>query len=516
MPNKDKPLLKNPVILAILLVCGLILRLYHLGVRSLWFDEAYTIFNGQYLASVVSRLGALPDRYPSFLSDIPVYFWSLLSGRNEFTLRLFSVVFGIAAIWLIYKFGLKIFGQKTALIAAFLLAISPIHIYYSQELRPYSLILLISLGSALFLLKALEKGALAFWTGYVILNVLNIYLHYMTIFFLFAQVVFFLIFMKDYKNQIRKWIFYNSVIFVLLAPWLINSIILLKASLGPDLYLWVPSWAKTIGAKNIFFTIKNFSIGYNVEKQAYVFITVFLTGILAFGITRLKKNEVKNYVLCLCCFVLPILSMFLISKVKVWYVDRYVLGSLPFYYILIGNSLAKIRTRYAFLLLGVVALFCAFSLNNYYQSRSLDAASCIGIVYKYDYKDAADYLAQNMEDGDIVFHTSYSSTVPFMYYLKKSSLSSANERPAFVLFPANENKIEARELLLKGCKFKNIDYDDFVSGKRRIWLVCSDWFFNEKNCFDSKAYQIARWMQDNYKEKESCLFKGIILYLFER
>ncbi|MFA5200509.1 MAG: glycosyltransferase family 39 protein, partial [Candidatus Omnitrophota bacterium] len=485
MPNRDKPLLKNPVILIFLMVCGLILRFYHLGARSLWFDEAYTIFNGQYLVSVFFRFGALPDRYPSFLSDIPIYFWSLLSGRHEFTLRLFSAVFGLGAIWLIYKLGLKIFGQKTALIAAFLLAISPIHIYYSQELRPYSLILFISLGSVLFLLKALEKGALAFWAGYVILNVFNIYLHYMTIFFLFAQVIFFLIFMKDYKNQIKNWLLYNSVIFVLLVPWLINSIILLKASLGPDLYLWVPSWVKTIGGQNIFFTIKNFSLGYNVEKQVYVFITIFFLSILIFGISRLKKNEVKNYVLCLCCFVLPLLSMFLISKVKVWYVDRYVLGSLPFYYILISNSLAKIRTRYAFLILGVVTLFYAFSLNNYYQDQSLDAESCIGIVYKYNYKDAADYLAQNMEDGDMVFHTSYSSTVPFMYYLKKNSLSSANESPAFVLFPVNENKIEAKEFSLKGCKFKNIEYDDLISGKRRIWLVCSDWFFNEKNCFYS-------------------------------
>lgn len=505
------------MIMILLFTGGLILRLYGLGKHSLWFDEAYSIFNGQYLLSVISSFGVLPDRYPSFLSDIPVYLWSNCFGRDDFTLRLFSVVWGICAIPLVYKLGYMFFDRKTGFIAAFLLAFSPIHIYYSQELRGYSLIVLLGLISVLFLMKAIQRGSVRFWLGYAVSNVLNIYIHYMTVFFLLAQAVFFLIFIKEHKDKARKWLFFNVFISILLIPWLINSIYLLKIALGTDSYLWIPSWTERIGALNLFYTVKNFSIGYTVNRYIYTPITAVFIATLIFGIMNVKKKDIKMSALCLCCFFLPILSMFLISRLKVWYVDRYVLSSLPFYYILVAYGLSRIKARYVFIWLAVLIFYYAIALGNYYRGLPIDAESCIGVVNKYDYRPASAYLTESLESNDIIFHTSHSSVVPLMHYSKQKGSGSVFDKANHVVlyFAEDENKVKGKEFLLKGCKFREVDYEDIISGKGRFWLVHSDWYFDMDYYADTESYRTVRWMKRHYKEKEKKQFNGVILYLFE-
>jgi len=65
--------------------------------------------------------------------------WEFFSGRSEFALRYFSLIFGVLGVALIYRLGRRGLGTGAGVIAALLLTLQPFHTFYSQDARMYSL-----------------------------------------------------------------------------------------------------------------------------------------------------------------------------------------------------------------------------------------------------------------------------------------------------------------------------------------------------------------------------------------
>ena len=81
----------------------------------------------------------------------PLYYallhgWTAILGTGPAALRLLSVVVGVLTIPLLYLVARRMFTRRVALLATFLLTISPLHVYYSQEVRMYGLVALLSVG----------------------------------------------------------------------------------------------------------------------------------------------------------------------------------------------------------------------------------------------------------------------------------------------------------------------------------------------------------------------------------
>ena len=120
------------------------LRLYRLGAQSLWWDEAITL---HLATSTVADL--LADRAAHV--HPPLYFlllkgWVALAGPSGFSVRFFSVWFNTLLVAAVYNFGRRYLDRHTGLIAAFLTAISPLYVIYSQEARVYALLPLVYLA----------------------------------------------------------------------------------------------------------------------------------------------------------------------------------------------------------------------------------------------------------------------------------------------------------------------------------------------------------------------------------
>ncbi len=81
----------------------------------------------------------------------PLYYallhgWTALLGTGPTALRLLSVVIGVLTIPLLYLVARRLLATRAALLATFLLTINPLHVYYSQEVRMYGLVALLSVG----------------------------------------------------------------------------------------------------------------------------------------------------------------------------------------------------------------------------------------------------------------------------------------------------------------------------------------------------------------------------------
>jgi uncharacterized membrane protein len=124
------------IVLCAIVAVALILRFFRLAHQSLWVDEilSYKAF--------VSVAGV--PYWKKFLYDVhgPLYslvmhFWSAVS-KSDFWLRTPSALAGALAVYALFRWFVEIGRRECAIPAALFLALSPFHIYYSQELRFYA------------------------------------------------------------------------------------------------------------------------------------------------------------------------------------------------------------------------------------------------------------------------------------------------------------------------------------------------------------------------------------------
>lgn len=115
-----------------------LLRLYGLGQWSLWVDEAHTFRDATIDSEVFWENNV--GRYPiSALTLRTLMEQKLLGGSGEGWLRLPFAFFGILTIPAVALFGRSVIGRGPALLGALLLAAHPWHIYWSQNVRGYSI-----------------------------------------------------------------------------------------------------------------------------------------------------------------------------------------------------------------------------------------------------------------------------------------------------------------------------------------------------------------------------------------
>lgn len=132
------------IALAITLLGGL-LRLYRYNTLGLWFDEGVSIYLARLPWSSIlfniDQFDTHPPGYPLALKFVTIFLPEVVAGR------ILSLVCGTLTIYILYELARRLLGTRPALVAAFVLAISPLHLWYSQENRPFAgAVLLVALS----------------------------------------------------------------------------------------------------------------------------------------------------------------------------------------------------------------------------------------------------------------------------------------------------------------------------------------------------------------------------------
>jgi mannosyltransferase len=176
-------------IVAGLTLLGAVLRFATLGVQAYHHDEIVT-------ASRVLRVGFghAMDAVGFSESAPPLYyaltwFWTQVTGTSEWGLRSLSAVAGVATIPVAYLVGRELRGPRAGLLAAALVAVNPMLLWYSQEARAYALLGLFCALSLLFCVRALQGGERRDFTWWGVFSALALATHYFAVFPLIAEVV---------------------------------------------------------------------------------------------------------------------------------------------------------------------------------------------------------------------------------------------------------------------------------------------------------------------------------------
>jgi len=141
---------------AIILGIGFLHRLVLLGTRQLWVDELMQarIIRFASPAEILTRLREGMD-LASPLDFFVQKGLTVLLGDSAWALRLHAVVFGTLSIWIFYRVARFLFAERVARYATVLFAFYPLAYHYSQEARPYALLMFLTLLSYDLLLRQL-------------------------------------------------------------------------------------------------------------------------------------------------------------------------------------------------------------------------------------------------------------------------------------------------------------------------------------------------------------------------
>ncbi|MGD9404259.1 MAG: glycosyltransferase family 39 protein, partial [Anaerolineae bacterium] len=130
---------------ALITLLALGLRLIGLSYQPLWWDEGWSIYFATTSVHEMLELTAVDIHPPLYY--LLLHLWSRVFGSGVIPVRLLSVLVGTATVPLLYAVARRIGGHRSGVLAAFLLTVSPFHIYYSQEVRMYGLVTLLGVAA---------------------------------------------------------------------------------------------------------------------------------------------------------------------------------------------------------------------------------------------------------------------------------------------------------------------------------------------------------------------------------
>lgn len=171
------------IILVLAVILAALLRFWHLGSQSIWYDEYVTTLDmkNRFAEMVIATL-------PHSEGSPPLYFmlqwlWLPFAGRGDGAVRSLSALAGIATVPAVYAAARELQqSRRVARTAALMVAVSPMLVWYSQEARPYSLLALTAAISVLFWARALHRDRQIDYIGWGIAAAAAMCTHYFAIF----------------------------------------------------------------------------------------------------------------------------------------------------------------------------------------------------------------------------------------------------------------------------------------------------------------------------------------------
>ena len=208
---------------AALTLLALALRVHELARWDLTFDEAASIWIARKPPPqmIGYLLGAFHEHPPFYY--LSLWAWTQVAGDGEFALRFLSVGCGVLSVSLIYVWLTRLIGRGAGLIGAFLLALSPFHIYYSQDARMYTLVGALALLSLIFFGKILNDGRRRWWAAWGAITLIGLSTHYFMGLVNAAETVFLAVSFRRHGRALKAWLVLHAGVAVVIGLWLLAS-----------------------------------------------------------------------------------------------------------------------------------------------------------------------------------------------------------------------------------------------------------------------------------------------------
>ncbi len=375
------------------------LRAWHLDWMSLWQDEGLSLYRAtkdlDFILSGTIYLGDLATR------DVqpPLYFlllagWFRLVGVGIWLGKWLSFLAGLPTIALVWALARRWVGRPSGYVASLLAALSPVYLWYSQELRSYTLVVSLALLAVYGLDRVLAAPNRPERVGWSVLcalsNVLLVWTHYLGFFLLAFQVPLVAVHLR------KRWDWRALTPLLLLAVAAVPLLPfgLRRLGIGPETdQSYVPL---RVMLQDVAY---GFTLGWTADPPAWAvgLLAVSFGAIALVGATWLWRTRTNASLKLVSFLLLPLFALWAATLLKPVYMGvRHILLVSPPFYILMAVGIVSLANRKAILgfAVGVACVGAMLHADwNFYSDPSFQ---------KDDLRGLAEYVNDRALDGDIL------------------------------------------------------------------------------------------------------------------
>lgn len=378
-----------------------ILRLISIN-QSLWLDEAISALAAKNynFAELITKF-SIGDTHPP-LYYLVLRIWGIFFGFSETSLRIPSVILGILTVFVVYKIGETIGGKKLGSVASLLMATAPLHIYYSQEARMYSMT---TFFVALFIYSFLKKNFKGLSISALLLGLTD----YPPLLILPVIWIY-----SIYKKKDKK--FFLSLVASLM-PLFIFSLIWLPIFLKQitstisfvNSHLWWKSALGMSSLKQLSLIWVKFIIGrINFDNRfIYAFVVFIASFFIAIPFYKAFRRGREILIIWLW-FIIPLVIFFLLSFMVAGFSYFRLLFLLPAFYLIISFGISKIP-KANLLTLAIVVMNLIFSLI--YLTRPS--------FWREDWRGLVSFIEERIKEGEVIVVSYPEAFAGYRWYSKK-------------------------------------------------------------------------------------------------
>ncbi len=415
---------------------GAALRLVALGAKSFWLDEIASV--------VIARMPG--NSFWHWLwteeGNMALYYVMLRPWLEihlgEATVRLLSVLPGVASLPVMYLLGKRLFGRNVGMLAALFLALSTCAVVYSQEARGYSWLLLGTIVSTYFFARLVARPTYAMACGYALAAGVTFYFHYFGLLVPLAHAVS-LVALPKGRRPWKQLLVAGAIMMVFALPvlWMIHT--------QPVRHLdWVskPSLLEIYHLGVFLAAESGKGVGPALLAVELLLLAVFFRTMRGVRRSREAGREFWPYALVASGLLTPVIVSLLVSVVQPVFFHRFLIICLPAWLLACAVGACALRERPVRLwaIVGVCALSLVSTSMSYSRMRE-------------DWRGAVNYLIDNARAQDVV-----------LYYQPVGNWAAESYRDWLPGGGAN------RPTAL-GVSAQSNDWRTKVTGARRVWLV---------------------------------------------
>ncbi|NLS75748.1 MAG: phospholipid carrier-dependent glycosyltransferase [Chloroflexi bacterium] len=489
MRRESKP--RNPPaalgLIVLFLLLSWALRLHSLDGKSIWSDEGLSVYRARQSIPFIVTNKIVIQNVVTKDTQPPLYFVLLhlvrgVAGETEFALRFLSACFAALIVPLLYVVAKRLISPRAGWLAALLAAASPTYLWYAQEMRMYTMLVLISLLSVYCLLRLLDepvgwrRSKVAKLAAYLLATGAMIYTHYSGFFLLLFQgalIAAFIIRSRRYRMMALM-----GLALAAASPLIPFALRRLAAGAERD-FSFVPLDIILLDLLN------GFAVGISVDLSNTVWLDALGLVVFILGLLVLRKDGVWGRwgkpLLLLGYYLIPILALFGVSHIKPMYMGvRHLIIVSPAYYLAAAAALDYLlrpKTRWVALLVGAVLLGGnVYATNNYFHDPA---------YVKDDLRSLARYVRQRYRPDDVVVLNDAVLDEVFGYYAPDLNLTA---QPSYGQ--------QAGQQTLRECQALSEIYE-------RIWFVHAP-----PSTFYDPQQIVGDWFQDNLFRLDFRQFPG--------
>ena len=453
-------------------ICGLavLLRGWHATSQNLWIDEVLTArIVATPAAELLHPTAATPIQPTAWLS--PLFFAvlkaavSVSPASDDTTLRWYAVLAGTAGVLAIAAATAALLGRPAGIVAGLLAALSPFDIWYSQEVRPYALLLLTTTVAIAALHRGLDGGGRSAWWTFVVATALAWYTHPIAV-VVPAVAVADGVVERVWRRAERRW-------------WLMTALAAIGLAAVPALAGMAVKGANAIadprgaGPLDLLYAVYSFAVGFSLGPSTtalhvqgmaavrtawplVVLVALLFGGVSAVGVVT-TGGRVRTRLLV--WLLVPLVVPFAMARLSGNPLNvRYVIVAFPAFVALVATGTTTLWSRARPLAAGAVVLGMALYVGSIWNLHHDERYA------KEDCRAAGRLLdAEAAPDDVIVVNASYMQDAVAYYFHGTAPV---------VGVPRNDVLVDADELRRQ--------LDAAIGDHRRVWLVRSRTFHSDR------------------------------------